>query len=157
MIEIRRTDENDSDFLALVQLLDIELAARDGDEHAFYAQFHKPVGLGGVVLAYSDGEAVGCGAFKRFDDTSAEIKRMFVSPEHRGKRIAAAILNELEALAAQAGFRECVLETGQKQPEAIALYTRSGYQRTANYGQYAGVDNSVCMRKDLAGVAFDQY
>ena len=150
MIEIRRTDERDSAFLDLVKRLDIELAERDGDAHAFYAQFNKPVGLGGVVLAYSDGVAVGCGAFKGFDDTTAEIKRMFVSPEQRGKRIAAAILDELEAAAKTNGFRECVLETGQKQPEAIALYTRSGYEIIPNYGQYAGVDNSICMKKRLA-------
>jgi putative acetyltransferase len=148
-VVIQRVAESDEEFLTLVRLLDAELAERDGDEHGFYAQFNKPVGLGGVVVAYLDGEAVGCGAFKRYDDGIAEIKRMFTRPEARGKRIAASVLKELESWAGKAGFSECILETGLKQPEAIALYTREGYEVIPNYGQYEGVDNSVCMRKVL--------
>ncbi len=149
MIEIVRTDETDEKFLALVKLLDIELAKRDGDEHAFYAQFNAPVGLAGVVLAYDGGIAVGCGAFKQHSDDIAEIKRMFVLAGHRGKRVAARILEELEGWAVKCGFAECILETGFKQPEAIALYKRSGYHLMPNYGQYEGVENSVCMKKRL--------
>ena len=148
-VEIIRVSEDDKDFLSLVKLLDAELAVRDGEEHGFYAQFNKPVGLGGVVVAHLGGEAVGCGAFKKYGDGVAEIKRMFVRPDARGKRIAAGVLNELESWAAETGFRECILETGWKQPEAIALYRREGYEVIPNYGQYAGVENSVCMRKVL--------
>ena len=147
MIGIRRVAETDEDFLELVRMLDAELARRDGEEHGFYAQFNQPVGLAGVVVAWLDWEAVGCGAFKKYDDHVAEIKRMFVRPEARGKRIAAAILRELENWAARSDFRECILETGWKQPEAIALYRREGYEVIPNYGQYAGMANSVCMRK----------
>ena len=146
-IRIERTAEANEDFLGLVGLLDEELAVRDGDEHGFYAQFNKPVGLGGVVVAYLDGQAVGCGAFKRYEDRVAEIKRMFTRPASRGKRIAGVVLKESELWAAECGFRECILETGHKQPEAIALYRREGYEVIPNYGQYAGVENSVCMRK----------
>ncbi|HLA96061.1 MAG TPA: GNAT family N-acetyltransferase [Pyrinomonadaceae bacterium] len=149
MIEIVRTDEKDVGFLSLVALLDAELRIRDGEEHSFYAQFNKPVGLTGVVTAHLDGESVGCGAFKKFDKNTAEIKRMFVKPEARGNRIAAEILADLEMWAKEAGLSECVLETGFKQPEAIALYKRSGYEVIPNYGQYVGVENSVCMRKAL--------
>jgi GNAT superfamily N-acetyltransferase len=149
MIEIVRTEPDNTDFLSLVALLDAELQVRDGADHSFYAQFNKPVGLTGVVVAYADGEPVGCGAFKKYEDGIAEIKRMFVKPEARGKRIAASVLKELETWASEAGFRECILETGYKQPEAIALYNREGYESIPNYGQYAGVDNSVCMRKAL--------
>lgn len=150
MIEIVRTDENDPDFLRLVAELDAELRVRDGEDHAFYAQYNKPIGLLGVVLAVENGVTVGCGAFKRHEDDSAEIKRMFVLAEHRGKRIAAQILNELEAWAAGSGYAACVLETGMKQPEAIALYKRSGYEPIPNYGQYAGVYASVCLRKVIS-------
>ena len=149
VVEIVRVPEENEDFLGLVRLLDAELAIRDGAEHGFYAQFNKPVDLGGVVVAYLGPEAVGCGAFKRYTDSTAEIKRMFVRPEARGKRMAAAVLLELEKWAAESGFRECFLETGFKQPEAIALYKREGYEVIPNYGQYAGVENSVCMRKLL--------
>src|SRR5688500_15399679 len=109
IVEIVRVSEENEDFLGLVNLLDAELAIRDGTEHPVYAQFNKPVGLGGGVLGYLDGEAGGCGAFKMYEDGVAEIKRMFVRPEGRGKRIAAAVLKELEAWAAESGFRECIL------------------------------------------------
>ena len=150
MIDVYRTTEEDAVFLALVELLDRELAVRDGDEHSFYAQFNKPVGLNGVVVAYEDGQPVGSGAFKKYDEGIAEIKRMYVAPEHRGKRIAGQILAGLECWAAEYGFATCVLETGLKQPEAIALYKREGYESIPNYGQYAEVENSVCMKKTLA-------
>ena len=154
VIEIVRVSEGNEDFLELVKLLDAELTIRDGAEHGFYAQFNKPVGLGAVLVAYLNGDPVGCGAFKRYEDGVAEIKRMFVRPEARGRRIAASVLKELEKWAAESGFRECILETGFKQPEAIALYKREGYEVIPNYGQYAGVENSVCMRKTLRPSSF---
>ena len=70
---------------------------------------------------------------------------MFVLPDYRKQGITAKILTELAQWAAEIGFAECVLETGKKQPEAIALYQKAGYHITPNYGQYIGVDNSVCM------------
>lgn len=149
MIALVRTHSEDPDFLALVVLLDDELQIRDGVEHSFYAQFNKPVGLSGVVVAYLDEAPVGCGAFKTYSDKTAEIKRMFVKPEARGKRIAAAVLVELESWAREMSFSACILETGFKQPEAIALYKRSDYELIPNYGQYAGVDTSVCMKKTI--------
>jgi putative acetyltransferase len=129
MVSISRTASGSTDFVELVALLDAELAIRDGAEHAYYAKFNKIDSLQHVVVAYSEGVAVGCGAIKPFGDRAAEVKRMFVRPEHRGKRIAGEILRELEAWASELGFDECVLETG--------------------HGQYIGMDNSVCMKKTL--------
>ena len=149
MIKLVRTNSENKDFRALVAMLDEELKQRDGEDHYFFAQFNKLAGLSGVVVAYDGDKAVGCGAFKPFSQTDAEIKRMFVLPDSRGKRIAAEILAEVESWAIESGFRSCVLETGFKQPEAIALYKRSGYQVIPNYGQYAEVENSVCMKKTL--------
>ena len=76
-----------------------------------------------------------------------EIKRMYVSADARNAGIATKILLELEAWAKEMSFRKCVLETGRRQPEAIALYEKNGYKRIDNYGQYAGVDNSLCFEK----------
>ncbi len=149
-MNIIRTDSDDTDFRSLVALLDADLAIRDGAEHVFYAPFNKIDSIRNVVLAYTDGEAVGCGAFKPYGPGVAEIKRMFVSPESRGRGIAGAVLEELEKWAAEDGFGECILETGLKQPEAIRLYEKSGYVRIPNYGQYAGIENSVCMGKSLS-------
>lgn len=152
MVSLIRTNSENEDFRALIVLLDEELHIRDGEEHAFFSQFNKidQLGLLGVVVAYLDDVAVGCGAFKLHSDQTAEIKRMFVMTENRGQRIAAQILAELEAWAGESSFSECVLETGFKQPEAIALYKRSGYGVIPNYGQYADVTSSVCMKKTVA-------
>ncbi|MNW95623.1 putative N-acetyltransferase YsnE [compost metagenome] len=144
-----RVDSDQADFRKLVALLDQDLAVRDGDEHAFYAQFNKVDTIKEVVVAYQNNNAVGCGAIKPFSATQAEVKRMFVHPDYRKQGIAAQILNELEKWATEIGFSDCVLETGKKQPEAIALYQKAGYKITPNYGQYIGVDNSVCMLKQL--------
>jgi putative acetyltransferase len=144
-----RVDSSQADFRELVALLDKDLAVRDGDEHAFYAQFNKVDTIKEVVVAYQNNNPVGCGAIKPFSSTQVEVKRMYVHPDSRKQGIAAQILNELENWAAEIGFSACVLETGKKQAEAIALYQKAGYQIIPNYGQYIGVDNSVCMLKHL--------
>ena len=101
------------------------------------------------MICYKDGVAAGCGAFKYFDDGIVEIKRMYVRPEYRRQHIAATVLTELEQWAAELNYAGCVLETGKKQPEAIALYQKSGYTVIPNYGQYENVLTSVCMQKKL--------
>ncbi len=148
-LEIVRTDSTNLDFRSLVVLLDQDLRMRDGDEHAFYATYNKIDALSEVVVAYRDERAVGCGAFKKYSGQTAEIKRMYVVPEFRGQGIAGAVLRELERWARDSGFTEAILETGKKQPEAIRLYQKSGYVLIPNYGQYQGVENSVCMSKRL--------
>ena len=147
MIEILRTDSSNTDFLNLVKFLDIDLAIRDGDEHSFYAQFNKLDAIKYVVLAVENGQAVGCGAIKEYDLDTMEVKRMYTSPQSRGKKIASRVLAELENWAKELSYKRCILETGNKQPEAIALYNRNSYQRILNYGQYANVENSLCFEK----------
>ena len=102
-----------------------------------------------AVVAYLEDEAVGCGAIRPFDDRSVEVKRMFVPLKHRGRGIAKEILKELETWTVELSFKRCILETGLKQPEAIALYTKAGYMPIPNYGQYQGMYNSVCFEKLL--------
>jgi putative acetyltransferase len=147
MPELKRTTSDNPDFRKLIILLDQDLAIRDGAEHAFYAQYNSIATIQHVVVCYENGEPVGCGAFKPFDDQTVEIKRMFVSPENRSKGIGYRVLQELEAWASEINYAFGVLETGKKQPEAIALYTKAGYSFIPNFGQYAGVENSVCMKK----------
>lgn len=150
MTSIRRTDSDDPDFISLVRFLDADLAERDGDDHSFYAQFNKIDKIRHAVVAYDDGQAVGCGAIKVFSPEAMEVKRMYVLPECRKKGIARQVLAELEKWASELSYKKCVLETGKKQPEAIALYLRSGYHRIANYGQYAGIANSMCFEKEVS-------
>jgi putative acetyltransferase len=150
MFSIKRTDSKDLDFVSLVKRLDTELAMIDGAESFFYAQFNKIDSIKNVVVAYLDEKPVGCGVFKPYDATSVEVKRMFVSENARNQKVASQILTMLETWAKELGYTKSVLETGKRQPEAIALYTKAGYQIVANYGQYIGVDNSVCFEKTIA-------
>jgi len=149
-MQLLRTDSTNPDFIELVKHLDADLAIRDGDDHPFYDQFNKIDSIKYTVVAY-DGTntAVGCGAIKQFEPTVMEIKRMFVPMNERGKGIAGKVLKELETWASELGNSKCILETGIKQPEAISLYKKCGYRFIDNYGQYAGVDNSICFEKLL--------
>lgn len=144
-----RTTSTHTDFKTLVTLLDTELAQRDGDEHAFYHQFNSIGGLQQCVVLYENSKAVGCGAIKTYDTTSVEVKRMYVLDSQRGKGLATQVLLHLETWAKELGNKRCILETGIRQPEAIALYEKNGYVKIPNYGQYIGVENSVCFEKLL--------
>ena len=106
-----------------------------------------------VFVMDDDGEPVACGAIRRHDDVAAEIKRMYVRPEARGRGLARVVLRELESTATNLGYRALVLETGLRQPEAIALYESHGYARIPNYGFYKESALSVCYRKELTAPA----
>ena len=147
--KIVRTDSQNPEFIKLVNQLDTYLAVTDGEEHGFYDQFNKIQNLKQVVVAYVHDIPVGCGAIKEFASDAMEVKRMFVRPESRGKGIAGKILAELETWAFEMGYSKCVLETGKRQAEAVALYMKSGYRMIPNYGQYIGMENSICFEKVL--------
>jgi len=149
MITLIRTDSENTDFRTLVAALDQDLRIRDGEDHAFFAAFNKIDAIRQVVLAYAGNTAVGCGAVKPYDAQTMEVKRMYVPPEHRGQGIAVQVLQELEQWSRELGYTACILETGQKQPEAIRLYHKCGYEVVPNYGQYIGVVSSVCFTKQL--------
>ena len=149
MITILRTNSDNNLFRDLVRLLDNELAIVDGKDHSFYSQFNKIDKIRYVVVALENDIPVGCGAIKEYEKDTMEIKRMYVAPQFRKKGIASEILSELEKWAGELSCSRCILETGKRQPEAIGLYRKSGYKVIPNYGQYTGIDNSVCFDKDL--------
>lgn len=155
-VTILRTAAENPDFIALVKLLDADLAIRDGEDHAFYNQFNKIDQIKYAIVVYRAGQAVACGAIKEYAPNTVEIKRMYTAPAHRGKGLASRILKELEQWAAELSYEKCILETGINQPEAIALYKKTGYTVTSNYGQYVGVATSVCFAKQLEKVADSQ-
>ena len=95
------------------------------------------------------GEAIGCGAFVNVDGEYAEIKRMYVRPGERGRRLGRRLLEFVEARARDDGLRLARLETGIAQPEALALYERSGYRRRGPFGSYEPDPLSVFMEKAL--------
>lgn len=102
-----------------------------------------------VIIYDDDARPIACGAIRRRDAQSAEIKRMYVRPEARGRGISRMILRELESTAIDFGYRALVLETGLRQPEAIALYESHGYTVVPNFGFYKESQLSVCYRKEL--------
>ena len=149
MISLIRTDSGHKDFIRLVKDLDTYLAVSDGEEHSFYSQFNKIDLIKHVVVAYHNNFAISCGAIKQYDPKTMEIKRMFTASDYREQGTAGLILVELENWAKEMGFEKCILETGKRQTEAIRLYEKSGYDITPNYGQYIGIENSVCFRKNV--------
>jgi GNAT superfamily N-acetyltransferase len=106
---------------------------------------------GRFVIVVERGEPVACGAIRRHDAETAEIKRMWVRPHARGRGLARLVLRELESTASSRGYRALVLETGVRQPEALALYESHGYATIPNFGFYKESPLSVCYRKELTG------
>ncbi|MER6010270.1 GNAT family N-acetyltransferase [Streptomyces bluensis] len=119
------------------------------------ADFEPPRGL--YLIAYDEsGTPVATGGWRSQDENSegnldgdAELKRMYVVEEARGKGLARRILAALEDDARAAGRIRMVLETGAKQPEAVGLYTSSGYEPCAKFGYYRFHELSMCFAKQL--------
>ncbi|MEN9929667.1 MAG: hypothetical protein RLZZ231_1588 [Bacteroidota bacterium] len=144
-----RTTSDSPDFQQLVVELDAYLRIVDGDDHAFYAQFNTIDSLQHVIVCYDQDIAIGCGAFKAYNTQTVEIKRIYTLPQYRGRGVAKSIMAALENWANEEHFSLAILETGYLQKEAIALYTKIGYEVTNNFGQYEGVATSVCMQKTI--------
>lgn len=151
MIHLIRTNNHHEDFKILVIELDKELKIRDGDDHAFYAQYNKSDNIKYVIVAYDQELPIACGAIKEYDPDTMEIKRMFVRPNYRNQGIASLILKSLEQWCLELDYTKCMLETGINQPEAIRLYEKNNYTKIPNYGPYINVENSFCFLKVLNG------
>jgi len=146
---LKRTTNTDKDFVALVDKLNVELAVIDGDDHAFYNQYNGLDEIKHVIIAYADKQAVACGAIKAFDSDTMEVKRMYTEESVRGQGFATQVLEALEKWAIDLGQKNVVLETGKRQEDAVALYSKNGYNIIPNFGQYIGVENSCCFKKEL--------
>jgi len=134
----------------LIAALDDQLATRYAPSQMFGRNLkpeHLVDGQGLFLVARVDGRATGCGAVRRLDESTAEIKRMYVEPAFRGKGIARLILEQLESAARNLGVRRLVLETGVHQHEAIRLYRRDGFTVLPCWGGYAGSATSLCFEK----------
>ncbi|MBP1652137.1 MAG: family N-acetyltransferase [Bacteroidetes bacterium] len=149
MLRLKRTHSDDPHFQELIIALDKDLWIRYPEVQQDYEVLDKVKNIPTVVVAYVDALPVGCACFRQFDTNTIEIKRMFVHNTHRGQGIAYAILKELETWAISEGFSRAVLETGIRQPEAIALYQKSGYTFMDKYPPYEQMENSVCLQKPL--------
>jgi GNAT superfamily N-acetyltransferase len=151
-IEVRRETIASAVAHTLIMALNEELSRRYPEEGANHFRLDPDEvaeGRGAFLVAYASGKPLGCGAIRRLDDDTAEIKRMYVLPSARGRGIGRAVLTALEAEARRLGAKRMVLETGERQPEALALYTKAGFSRIAAFGEYVGSPLSVCMAKEL--------
>ncbi|WP_328330365.1 GNAT family N-acetyltransferase [Kribbella sp. NBC_00382] len=143
---IEERDVKDGELAGLLEAAFQELVARYGSEGR--STVH---GGARYLVASVDGRGVGCGAVQPTEDPYVgELKRMYVAPAFRGRGIATAVLSGLEELAAGEGYRAIRLATGERQPEAIALYERRGYRSTEPYGKYINDQLAHCYQKTLA-------
>ncbi len=149
MINIVLTNSLNEDFKSLISQLDDELNKRYGELQKEYDKHNIIEFNENVVIGYYENIPVACGCIKEYDAETVEIKRMFVNKDYRGRGISKAILNKLENIAFEKGYTKTILETGVKQLEAIGLYSKQGYKKIENYGQYAGMESSICMLKPL--------
>ena len=148
-IKIHETHSDDEAFIQLVNELDKDLNARYGQLQDAYNQFNELEKLTKVVVLHLDDVPVACGGIKAINTDLVELKRVFVHERHRRKGFGRQVVEHLENLSGQLGYKAILLETGKKQTEAIDLYQKDGYEIIKNYGAYVDNDNSVCMRKIL--------
>ena len=146
---LKRANSEDPDFQQLTALLDDELCLIYGTNKADFEEYNRIVDLKTVLVAYNDARPVGCGCFKTLDKSTIELKRMFVDPGFRGQGIASAMVGELESWARELGFLEAILETGNRQQEAINMYQKLGYALSEKPAQMEASGHSVFMRKRL--------
>ncbi len=153
MIEIRREDLMSPTAHSLINALNADLRARypEGDGMHYFrldADEVRP-GRGAFVVAYDARTPVGCGAVRMIGAGIAEIKRMYVVPGVRGRGVARRMLEVLENEARAIGVTTLMLETGTRQPEAIALYSKTGYSPTDPFGEYPPSPLNVFFEKRL--------
>ena len=154
MLEPRRTSPSDPNFRGLVAELDRDLWRRYPTTQQNYLSGNEIAPDAKAVVAYLDGEAIGCACFRPGPrPASAELKRMYVRPQWRGGPAASAILGYIEDWAREERCSSLVLETGVAQPEALRFYAKRGFSPTLKYGDYYGNPQSVCMAKRIGGSA----
>jgi putative acetyltransferase len=149
---IVRTSAEDPALVPLIAALDAELRTMYGHAQDTYEGMNKLPADCAVVIAKAGrypALAIACGAYRPINSERAEVKRMFVAPDHRGRGHSRDVLAELERWAKERGFIELVLETGTLQAAAIALYQNAGYARIPNFGAYANMPLSLCFAKSL--------
>jgi putative acetyltransferase len=150
-VEFVDVDPSEPGAVALIAALDADLMDRYPGLHIYgiaSAGFRAAGGL--FLIGRIDGRSAACGALRPLPDGAVELKRMFVRPEFRHRGLAGAMLATLEKAAVERGYSTIRLETGEGQPEAIALYRRAGYRPIPCYGDYASDPACRCFEKSLA-------
>ena len=152
-VKIRRVALDSPDAQRLIAALNSELSAtfpEPGANHFSLSPAQVSSGEGAFLIAYLEDRAVGCGAVRRLDETTAELKRMYVDPLARGRGIGRSLISALEDEARLLGAVKVVLETGTRLSAAIRMYEGMGYARIPLFGEYlSSPDTSLCFGKTL--------
>ncbi|TJV69091.1 MAG: GNAT family N-acetyltransferase [Mesorhizobium sp.] len=150
-VEIAVETPLQDDVRALVAELNAALLELTPPEHCYHLTVEQMADKDTTVfIARDNGPAIGCGALKRHDEATGEIKRMYTRPSHRGRKIGAEIVGRVEALARQEGLTRLVLETGDRHPAAWTVYERAGFTRCGPVLDYPDSEWSVFYEKSLA-------
>ncbi len=153
-MDIKYTDGSDKDFVLLCHMLDENLNELAGGEkqREEYHRYNTLEHIRDVFVAYDGEIPAGCASFKFYEEKVAEVKRVFVRQEYRGRGLSRQLMEQVENKAREQGYRSLILETGKPLTAAIGLYSSLGYQVIDNYAQYKCMSLSVCMKKELYGL-----
>ena len=152
MVKIERTTAKSMSFRNLVQELDSDLWAMYNNQSYKFDVDINVENLQTVVLASIENITVGGGCFKELSPQMVEINRMFVNPYFRGLGVASGVLEELITWAKELNYSTMVLETGEKQEDAISLYEKHGFGKISPFGAYTGIAGSICMGRSISEV-----
>ena len=146
-----RCDGADADFIENCRLLDEDLDRRVGrviqrDKYHQYNQLDK---IHEAIMVYHDGRPAGGGAIRAYNETTMELKRVFVRPEFQGRGVGSALVSRLIEWATELGYKKMILETGELLAESCHVDTKLGFCKIPNYGAYVNMPESLCMGKDL--------
>lgn len=149
IIEPRPWDDADGAALRAAQRAELDARYGTDDHEPGTPPSAADIDLFLIARDPRTGRPVGCGGLRRLGPVTAEVKRMYVTPESRGSGVSTAILRALEAAAADRGWTTIRLETGNAQPDAMRFYEREGYRKIPLFGAYIGSDISVCYERIL--------
>ena len=152
MIEYKWTDGNDKDFIRFYGITERYYTKMAGgiDKREGFIPYNLSSLISDVLIAYDDGVAVGCAGLKGYSDKDAEIKRVWVDPDHRGMRIATAMMEQLEAKALAEGYTRMILQTRPAMEDAVSLYLKLGYDFIDNYPPYDKLEGAICLAKEIS-------
>ena len=148
-MEIVHTDGKHPDYVALNIYLEEFFNELYPNRNPNNAQLNKLDTISDVFLLYDGSQPIGCAGFRKYSETSAEVKRVFVKKEYRGIKLSQRLMDCVENTAKEKGYQYLILETGEEMKAAMKLYTSRGYEIIPNYGAYKNSSKSICMSKKL--------
>ena len=151
LIEFKRTDGKNKDFVENCRLLDMDLDRRVGKKikREKYEKYNQLDEIQEAIVVYNDNKAVGGGAIRRYNNEDIELKRVFVHTKYQGQGIGTKLVSLLIEWAAELGYKRIILETGELLEESCYVYKKLGFKVIPNYGPYVDMPESLCMARDL--------